>query len=261
MDIFKYMEESPIKADCLMSYEAMAFDGCYYYFLIPCLCKIVKTDKKFNEISCYEMDRKYNCICYDFSEHCFWATSKNCYSKIFKLNCAFKEIDFIKIHSFNCGLNCGEGCGRNYNEATGIVTGLSYNCCENSLLVAFSQCIVELDKKTEHIKVRYKSCDKLITSVLSICPGYIFTAIKNNQQFNYILNSQDKIIKIEPISKCYILKNMIFNPCFKCHKHHKLDDSCEKENCIKKHNQIVIYSLVIKKGCYQYIVKTNIEKS
>ncbi|NLD19001.1 MAG: hypothetical protein GX663_01960 [Clostridiales bacterium] len=226
MDFLKYMEEIAIPSERGYAYNDMAFDGCYYYFLIPCMCKILKTDLCYGNIDCFETHREYSCICYDFNECCFWATSRKCYNKIFKLNNCLKEIDCINI--------CG------YTEAPGIITGISYNCCRDTLLVSFAGCIVEVHKKCEEAVLKYKSCALWITGICCVSPYYIVTAIKDSKQCMIVLDWQNKPLYTASVPWSYNLKSILFNPCLKDCKGYRFD------------------MLANKKGCYPYILHANI---
>lgn len=222
MDLFEYIAETAIPSECGYSYDGMAFDGCSYYFLLPCMNKIVKTDRCYVCTDCFETHREYSCICYDFKECCFWAASRKYHNKIFQLNRCLKEIDCITI----CGCK----------EATGIITGLSYNCCRDTLLVSFVGCIVENHKKCEEAVLKYKSCTLWITGVCCVSPYYIITAIKDSKQCIVVLDSQNKPLHTDSVPWSYDLKSVLFNPCVKECEGYRFD------------------ILANKKGCYPYIL-------
>ncbi|MEG1803145.1 MAG: hypothetical protein RR223_06635 [Lachnospiraceae bacterium] len=223
MSIVKQMEEIPIPPENGSAYDAMTFDGTYYYFLLSCKKTIVKTNMRYVTKNTYSLCREYHTICYDSKEKCFWASSKKCCNRIFKLDGKMREIDCI--HICDCG------------ETTGVITGLSYNCCKNMLLVAFPGCIVEVDKKTEQIEGKHKVHGLRINSVLSLCPGYLVSGWKENQQYIYIFDCEDHLVHEESVCKCSCIKDMIFNPC--------------KSTC-----EVLVFELLVcKKECYSYVIK------
>ncbi|MEF9922157.1 MAG: hypothetical protein RSC95_05725 [Anaerovoracaceae bacterium] len=227
MDIFNYAEEMPLALKINSTYDNMAFDGCYYYFLTHCNRKIIKTDKCFRQVRVYESCREYNCFCFDYIEDCFWAASKECPYEIFKLDKYFREIGFMKI----CEIN----------NMSGIITGISLDCCNNTLLLSFANTICELNKRTGQLNVRYRICTGVITMVLSIAPGYMF-AVKDGCRWEiYVINNNDMIIDTYCIPKCYIVKNMIFNPC------------------IKKCDNLYIDFLITKNGYCPCVIRVDIE--
>ncbi|MEM1483322.1 hypothetical protein V6615_00430 [Oscillospiraceae bacterium PP1C4] len=218
------IEKYPLPAECCLTYDGMAFDGCNYIFTVCGECVLIKYNLSFCEKECIPTCREYSCICYDTKEKCYWAASRKCYYKIFKLSKCFQEIDFIDVHS------CQE-CGA-------IITGLSYDCCDDSILVATPICVTRVSKCSEIITVLQESCEEWITGVLSLSPGYIITAINNSTQYIYTYAQNGSLMKMYCTPRDYIVKNIIFNPC-------------EKEKC----KDIILYVYAIKKGCYPYMCK------
>lgn len=228
IDTLKDIKEIPIPSKYNYSYNGMAFDGCNYYFSLSCIGKILKTDKHFETQEYFETYREYNCICYDFKCCCFWATSNECNNKLFKLNNQLREIDYITI----CGCK----------EAIGFITGISYNCCKDTLMVAFKLCVIEINKQLEQSVVTFKTCSQVITGICYVCPYFIITTTKDGNQYIMIFDFENQIIQKEIYSNIYNLKNIIFNPCTKHHHHYQFD------------------ILADKKGCYPYIIQTKIRK-
>ncbi|MEG1923508.1 MAG: hypothetical protein RR307_03530 [Clostridia bacterium] len=226
MSLYKYMEEIPVTSNCEMTYENMAFDGRCYYFLLCGKNKIIKTDKNFIYINSFETKNDYNCITYDYKERCFWAATKKFCNKVFKLDCKLKEIDCLAI--------CG------YVETVGAITGISFNCCANSLFIAYAAGIVEL-KKDGNTTIKYQACCEKIIGVLSVCPGYVINVIKDNNQYIHIINCDNELILSYCLKTCNTLKNIIFNPCHKERDYYTFD------------------CLTVKKNSYSYIIRVIIE--
>lgn len=226
MDFFKYIEKTPIPQGCGCSYDAMAYDGCNYYFLIPCECEIIRTDKQYGNIACCEVSRVYNCICFDCDENCFWAASQNANRKIFKLDCNMQEIDYITVG----------GC----KEADGIITGLSYNCCDKAIYVAYAGCVLSVSKKCEDVTINYRTNTLWITGICCVCPYYIVYAIKGCKQYVILFNAQNQPLCTELVPCNYLIKGVVFNPC--------VENAC----CCKR---IAFDVLANKRGCYPYVIK------
>ncbi len=201
-----------------------AFDGCNYYFTLACECRIVKTDTCFKTKKYFETCRVYDAICYDPKEHCFWASSKKYCNKLFKLNCRMFEIDCISV-----------ACNANH----GNITGLSYNCCNNSLIVSFANLVIEVKKQNHETNILYLSNGESILSVLSISPGYIISSSANKKQYIRILDKCGKQIDCLCLKTKDIIKDMLFNPCVKCKKH-------------------FIVFLIMKCGCYPHLCKHHV---
>lgn len=225
MDIFKNGILLPI--DINKKINNFTFNGTYYYFTVKSSKEIIKTN--FNIKKCYKTCREYDCICYDYKENCFWASSLNCSNIIFKLNCNMSEVDCIKINSYKTKCN--------------VITGISYNCCKDSLLISFINCIFEI-KKSNRAILKYNSKHMPISNILSICPCLMITCIKNRKQHIFLFDNCDKII-YSCIADCNMqIKNIIFNPC------------------LTQINQPIIECLMLKNGCkpYMYIKQLYLNK-
>lgn len=120
------------------------------------------------------------------------------------------------------------------------ITGISYDCCKNALVVSFPCVVVKIEKGSNQFSVLYTVTSGLILDVLSISPGLLITVLKGNQYEIHVLNQCNKKIG------CYCLdcgsnsRNLIFNPC---------TESSHK-------SQIVVF--VFKQNCYPYLCSTDI---
>ncbi|WP_304507233.1 hypothetical protein [Anaerotignum sp.] len=222
MKTFELIDSFALSVACAKKYNNCAFDGCFYYFTVKCCCQIIKTDCHFYIVECYNTWKEYDCICYDQTDHCFWATTKKYNNAVFKLNCNMCEIDCITMNG--------------YTDFTGDITGISYNCCNNQLVLSYSNCILETNKETGFSNLLYTPNGFQITSVLSLCPGLVISGIYNNEQYMFILNSDSTVAYTEPISNELQIRNILFNPCVN-------DDNYYLE------------LFVLKKGCYPYIYR------
>lgn len=213
----------PTKYGC--KYKGIAFDGCYFYITCPNQCKIIKYDLCFCEIECYEVQKTYTCICYDPKEKCFWAATNKHYYKLFKLDLCFNEIDFLSIHPCK---NCGY-----------IITGVSYDCCNDLLIIAFTNCIISCDKSdNSKCKIVSKSCGKCNMGISSISPSYIATTMIDHVQSIEIYNNCGKLKQKFKISEKYTIESIVF---YACSKHCK--------------EKFYFYILASKNGCYSYLLE------
>lgn len=219
-DLFRH--STPICLDCSNTFANAVFDGCYYYFTNPDECKIVKTDRLFQTVHCYDTVRGYDRLCYDPTDCCFWASDYWCRREIFKLDCSLREIDSLALHCPGAG---------------GVITGLSYNHYCNSLVVAIGCTSVLLDKETGICNTLHTFCNKVITSVLSLCPGYLFITFGENKQSLTVLGPGGSIIKTAVISSDISIRNIIYNPSW---------ERCEPP---------VLEFFLLKRGCYPYVYR------
>lgn len=215
----------PIPVGCGTSINHVTFDGCDYFCTIRCKPKIIRFDPCSCALQKYCTCREYDCICYDYHDHCFWASSSECRGRLFKLDCFMNEIDYIQI--------C---------EAAqyGVVTGLSYNCCNNTLIVSFPCTVIEIEKECGTSNIVYTTKEYWIMDMLCICPCILLTVIRCNKRYLIVINQQGEKIACLRMDSLSGPKNLIFNPCL---------PDCQ---------QSPIQAFVLKKNCYPYLCSTDI---
>ena len=228
MNLLEYIIKTPIPKHCGETYSGMAFDGCNYYLLLPCMCRIIKINLQCKGTTVISTEREYSCICYDYEECCFWAASRDCFSRIYKLNCNFEEIDCIVVR----------GC----SEWSGVITGIAYDCRADTLLVALGGSVVEVDKETEQVWMKHKAPSLWITGICCVSPYYIITAIKDCKQYIMKFDRNNQLLETCLVPCEYIVKGIVFNPC--------------GEEC----GGYVFDILVNKSGNYPYMIKVKMEK-
>ena len=197
MELLSCLDELPVDKNRDLPYKRMTFDGCKYYFLSDREEKIIITDINYNVIQSVDVCKEYICICYDCSESCFWATAKNYFNTVFKLNYKFEEVEVLQIYELN--------------KIGGIITGISYNYCSDSLLISLNNCIAEYEKATKKLKIKKPFSKIWINSILYLCPGYVITAIKDQKQFIIFFDYNNSIIYSTRVDSDYFIKDIIVN--------------------------------------------------
>jgi len=180
------------------SFCGMAFDGYFFYLTIPQERGIYKFNKDFTLVCTITTERSFVYICYDSSEHCFWASVDKNASVIFKLDCCFKEIDCLRL-----------------NEETKVtrITGLSHNCARNTLLVSFESAIAEVDKGNGHTRILreiYKGC---FLGALSIAPYYAVVFRDGKTQEIVVYPADGCLIKRIYLPDEYRVVDILLYPC------------------------------------------------
>lgn len=146
-------------------YNSVTFDGCYYYFTLVCKLLIVQMDTDFNIVKVFDTYKKYDRIIYDPVLECFWATrSKGC-RFIYKLDSNFIELDSI--------------CVRNHS-GRGAISGLSYDCYNDKLIVTFPQAVVSVNKTTGESETLYTSYENWFTDVCCVHPYFLAFTVSSN---------------------------------------------------------------------------------
>ncbi len=207
---------TPIPVECGTTISHVAFDGCDYFCTVRCKCEIIRFDPCCHSLRRYGTCREYDCICYDYCDHCFWASSRTCCGKLFKLDCCMNEIDCISVYT---------------SGQYGMITGISYNCCKDALTVSFTCTVVEVNKCTEEIKILFDSTKYWIMDVLSICPGLLLTVLKDGKYYICVLNQCGKKTGEYVINGPFTPKNLLFNPCMSGKENKPIRAFALKRNC------------------------------
>lgn len=188
---------TPVLLDRSRVLSGAAFDGCHYYFTCPSERVVIQTNCALSIECRIETARGYECLCYDSSEHCFWASARDCCSRLYKLNCELREIDSL---SFRC-------------PDMGSVTGLSFCCACDRLLIALGSVLVRADTHTGECQPLYMVRNQKITGVLCLSPGSLFTTIGSKHRNLTILDANGCVKNNIPIvSDRQVIRSMFYHP-------------------------------------------------
>ena len=197
---------------------SMAFDGCYYYFALQ--KEVVKTNLELKILCRYPICREYSQICYDWKEQCFWAASPEQSRMIYRLSATFHEEECIMLMGVN--------------DCTGPITGISYECCYDKVLVSYENIIVKMDKDGHCKQCLYMPCVQ-IRGLLSLCPGCIISVLKKGRQCIALWSPEGQITEIYYAEPGVWINTILYNPCG-----HKAPElvfliySAEKAPCLYK---------------------------
>ena len=222
MENFKVLSVKPLAVDNYHVYKGVAYDGCYFYFTQPEEKKIYRCDMECNKEECFHTTRGYYSICYDYGEHCYWACGNDCSNRLYQLDETFTEINILEIQ---CG-NCGE------------IMGVSYYSYRAKLLVAFLQCVMEVDKVSGEGIIKYRLRNSCYKSVLSVAPYDITSQIDGTYQTVSIYSKNGELLEMFECPKGYVIEDMLFRP-YQCN------------------GQYCIYLLATKQGKYPCLLKCN----
>jgi len=140
----------------------------FFYLTMPQACRVHRFDKSFQYIDSYRADRAYTYLCYDTKEACFWAVTATEHSTIYQLDHSFKEIDCIEIKR------------KTHKDVS--ITGISYDCVENTLLLSYPDCILEISKHKGSFCLLHEAASTAYVTVLSLAPYYAVIARKKELQ-------------------------------------------------------------------------------
>ncbi|NLK36936.1 MAG: hypothetical protein GX299_02495 [Epulopiscium sp.] len=225
MEFLEYIEEAQLPVNSYDSYHSMAFDGDYYYFLLPYQARTVKYNSNFEKIGSVPLRRKYSCMCYDFNYACFWAASAKYGNKIFKLDNKLNEMDCIVFEE--------------YQTIDKVITSISCDPCSDSLFVSFSDQVLELDKITGQYKVLKQTSEEWITGIVSLGWGLMVVSFIEDKQYIYFMDENGEY------SKQYGMDGYVIKGVLQSFYNEETGDIC-------------VSMLAAKAGGYSYILKTTI---
>lgn len=181
-------------------YDYFAFDGEKHYFLDKANNLTYVYDNNFNKIDEIAISRNYNTLCYDYKEKIFWATTAECYDKIFKLDEKLNEIAYIEINDI-CLDNS--------------INAISYNCERDTILFSTQKRIYEIYKNTEIITPIYTQSIGYIIDIHSLSPNYLFITLENFEYYLYIINENNILIDRIVLDSYKEVKSFIYKPSSK----------------------------------------------
>ena len=218
--MFTIQTEIPLPVSPPARYIGIAYDGISFYFTKRCECKIYQYGPCFQLERCFDTCKSYTNICFDPKEHCFWASSDQCRAVIFKLNSCFQEVDCIRIIVPDY---CGE---------PAIITGISYNCCCDKLIVSFASHLVSVDKcDQEKNTLLVKATGEWILGTLSVCPYIICLCMTGTRQIIKIFSSDGKFLKEFRLSCDDIIESAVFVPTQNSPEHPHLTVLVSRHHC------------------------------
>lgn len=199
MDTFNRHSEIALPADLRNRFCGIAFDGCFFYLTAPQECGISVFKRDFTLARSVVTGKPFSGICYDSTEKCFWATSGRHIDEVFKLDRSLNEIGRLQIK------DCQKGC-------SGAV-GISLNCENDTLLIAYKEQIVEVSKESGLCKVVQRTCDGCFTAVLSIAPYFAAILQSGQSQVFQIYGGDGCPVKSFCIPDSYCIRDLLFFPC------------------------------------------------
>ncbi|WP_202621542.1 hypothetical protein [Anaerocolumna sedimenticola] len=213
----------PLPTDSYMLYKGIAFDGCYFYLTMPQNLSISKFDMSLRQVDIIKLNKQYSCICYDNIENCFWASVANINDLLYKLDTDMKEIDRIRINK----------CTRLF----GALSGLSFNCDKNLLLVTYKDSIIEIQKNGD-TKCLSSARKGYYNAVLSIAPYYIVSIYTGKEPNIALFSDSGALIEVFSLSKVYRVEDII------------LYSESDKEK-----KELTIFILATKNNCYPRLLQ------
>lgn len=122
--IIKIQSEISLASACPVRYRGIASNGCCFFLITQGSQAVIQLDRCFRETGCFPTCRCYTSLCYDPCMCCFWASDGRSPSVLYQLDACFREVNFVRLRDAKTG------------AGVGVITGISYDCKEKSLLLA-----------------------------------------------------------------------------------------------------------------------------
>ena len=197
--MFTLKSETPLPAAVPTRYAGMAYDGDCFYFTERGARKVYQYGRSFVPERSFHTARSYASLCFDPSERCFWAASSQCAAEIFKLDACFREID--------CYAVAVPGCGE-----PGLVTGLSYDCSRDRLVVAFASMVVCVEKDRRVSRPLVRCGGEWILGLVSVSPYIFVNCADDDRQTIRIFSSEGALLEEYTLPGADVVIAAVFNP-------------------------------------------------
>ena len=226
------INRTALNASCRAGFNQVAYDGCDYIAIVNCpkpkdscmdgidiiqnyinsSCDTTCAAPNISDMSCeprgkiykynscfelcrgYDTMRKYDCLCYDCADGCYYAVRADSLRNIYKLNCDFSEIDCIHI---------------NTHRAVGKLTGISYDCCDDRIIAACTCGIFAVNKCTGEAEELYRPVCDWIMGVTKCCGLYFTTVLRCHKYAIVIYDEQFNELGKLSFDDCELPVNVI----------------------------------------------------
>jgi len=199
LSTFDCLNINTLFRECDRHFKGIAFDGCFYYLTDPQAFTICKLDDKFEPLDCFCTDKPFAGITYDSIDRVFWAFAENQSDTVYKLDRDLEEISAVRL--------CGCSCGR--------ITGISFDCRSDTLLVSSADAVYEIikDGRCRRLLKEPEQCEGEFVSVASMPP--YFAVIRRDRGVEKIIIYSGCLC----VAQCITLppelsvKDFFLNPC------------------------------------------------
>lgn len=194
------INRTALNDSCHARYNRIVYDGCNYLAVVDCLqpdicsdvdlienyidtCRPIKQDtgdiysRIYKYDSClefcrkYDTARKYNFLCYDYRDDAYYAACASSGRYIYKLSRDFNEIDCMRI---------------DVPRAVGKLTDISYDCCYDRIIAAYTLGIYAVDKCTGEVDELYRPvCDWIMG--INKCRGLYFAVVLRCHEYMLVI--------------------------------------------------------------------------
>ncbi len=191
------IQKTPLLLGRCYKINHITFDGCHYFCTLTNQKGILKLDHSYQLVEFVQTAKKYDCICYDWHHHLFWASSI-CSGQLFCLDHNLNEVDALCIY----------GTGH-----LGKMTGIAYDCCQNCLILSFNNKIIFFKPESGEVGELCFPLEGWIVGVSKICNYYLIIVM---EEYEYHLICFDLCLRqigYYSFGTGIVPGNLIYNPC------------------------------------------------
>ena len=177
-----------------IKYRNITYNGTLYHFTVAQRSFIHSYDQAPRFVACHNTRRVYDSITFNGRTGGYFATSTGNRDQIFILDECFRESDVLY-----CGLG-GLSCAP--------VSGISYNCCNNTLYASTGDRIFEAGTKAQEILCMP---GHLFLSVLAYGPYLITASLANCAQYVTIFSLDGTQLEKICTDETYVIENILLD--------------------------------------------------
>lgn len=213
-----------VELNTMNGFRGIAYDGRWFYFTEADKNKIIKFDITFHQIDCFETCRSYSYICYDSTDCCFWATSREDISCIYKLNVRFEQMDKLDILI--------------PRVRERMATGIIYDTRLDKILISYANAILSMDKHSlNDCSILYSYYNKRIRGVTGLFSSYLCYGVTRSRHEIRIFSEQGRLRRRFFIPSYFRMEGMV-----------SMQDA---RNCWENH----LYLLLTKRNGSQFVME------
>ena len=193
----RYSGKLPMAAGPCQRISHLTFDGKNYYGTLSGACMVVQLN------ACGQVERRiatcraYDCLCYDWCEDCFWASSAAGQTMLYQLDENWNEIDAVAVK---------------HPDAQGRITAIASDPCTGQLLVGFGNLVLRFLPDTGAAEVVCRPGRGCVLSVVKGCQCCIVMLLQRQKYRFVVYNSRFESVDSWDYGGTAVPMNLVFQP-------------------------------------------------
>lgn len=185
-----WFSEALLPDDC----GGVAFDGCRCVLPVRGRCAAAVLDSALCFVRHIRTCRPYGAIAYDSRRDCFWATSAECWSAVFRLDCRLREVDCFRPRLPGC--------------LPRPISGVAV--CGDRLLVTWGNKLLEADPVSGSARLLWEG-ERGAALLAAACRGeeILLAVCGANGQRLVLLDENGTVLAEEALVDCPIVRALL----------------------------------------------------